>query len=123
MGEGMRLPFHYYNTHIIPLMDYRNLNRSFVMNKALYKSRLPLLNSDVYVLLSLAYGCDSILTLQAYLSRYKRTLSPNEIQAKLEKLSSFGYINKVGGKYLLSLAGRNALNDLERRCREMRIDR
>src|SRR5438045_925514 len=108
-------------------MSYRNLNRAFVLNKAMVSyhrsSGVLMRSSDVFVLLSLSFGCDSIISVQAYLKRFYRTFSLNEVSAKLQRLQGLEYVERSGVKWILTIAGRNALNELERLVRDCRYDK
>lgn len=68
----------------------------------------------------------SLVELKQYMRRFKRAMSDDVLIKYLRRLISVGYVEGFGHwpvRYSLTLNGRNALNDLEKRCRETRYDK
>jgi hypothetical protein len=112
-------------------MQFRNLYRVFVINKAVlgWSKGLPVEISDGQISLLIAISTRdsfSLVELREYMKRFKRTMSDNVLICYLKELVNVGYLDSFGYwpvRYRLSVTGRNALKDLEKRCRETRVDK
>ncbi len=112
-------------------MEYRNLNRVFTFNKAFRAWRREegydsLKGSHINIMLSPAQfgtGGVGLVRLFGHLKRFGRQLSYNEIQIFCNEMCEYGLVSISGrypAVYSLTLFGKNALNALEKRCRETR---
>lgn len=129
MGEVVRLPLPFITTiNLGDNMDYRNLYRYFVFNRAFdawNKERFKRGAANVLIALS-TKEYYTITELYNKMKRYNRGMALDVLYGYLRELKACDYINAEGSypvKYSLTLAGRNALYDLERRCRDIRANR
>lgn len=112
-------------------MQVRNLVRCFVFNRALYSfakdAGYSLKGMDVNVLLSLWLLDDvkgiGVTALLAYLRRFSRSMSAEQLIDILRRCGGVGLVESNKGRYKLTLAGKNAILALEKKCRETRWDR
>jgi len=68
----------------------------------------------------------SLTEMDDFLSKFNRGISQIRITKYWKDLISCGYVICFGVnpcRYSLTMEGRNALNDLEKRCRETRYDK
>lgn len=110
------------------------MNRVFCFNKAFRAWRREggydsLKGSHINIMLSMTQfgtGGVGLVGMFCHLKRFGRQLSYNEIQVFCNELCGYGLVSISGrypAVYSLTVAGRNALNALEKRCRETRYDR
>jgi hypothetical protein len=112
-------------------MQYRNLYRYFTINKAANHWRkdtgVSLSEGQINLLIALTTGDNfSLVELREYMKRFKRAMADDVLLRYLKLLVSVGYVESFGYwpvRYKLTMNGKNALNDLERRCRETRYDK
>ncbi len=110
-------------------MQTRNIHRILVFYKALRlhnKEAEHKLNlTDVCILSSLNDGYYSILSISAHLKALGKTRGLNYISNALKAFRDNGFAeqHEINKRWTLTLAGRNALTALEKRCRETRYDK
>jgi hypothetical protein len=107
-------------------LDYRNIDRSLVLNKALRKfakRNFPLKPSELYILRAIAQGNTSNIAIQDYLKGFYRTYHTGIIANILNRFIALKIVTKTGVKYSLSFAGEAALKEIETLIRTTRIDK
>jgi DNA-binding MarR family transcriptional regulator len=115
-------------------MDYRNLNRQFIFNKALhlYNKNRPYSFSfpEVNVLLTIYHlqGSTGVkfADIANYLSSYYRSMALDVLIKKIQKFRTLNLVKSTGKApvlYSLTVEGKNVLNELELKCRDTRYDK
>jgi predicted transcriptional regulator len=107
-------------------LDYRNIDRTLVLNKALKKferENFKIKLTELFVLRSVAHGNNSIVSIQEHLKSFYRTYPTNMIADILTRFIDLKLVIKTGFKYDLSFAGEAALKSIEMLVRNTRIDK
>jgi hypothetical protein len=116
-------------------MDYRNIKRWFVINKALKTynkgNNTSYKHSDIALIFALTFCSDhtngpSIEELHKYLSSFNRGFRFDRLQERLNQFISSNLVHSAGNRpvrYSLTINGKNVLNELETRCRDTRYDK
>lgn len=108
-------------------MDLRNIKRWYVMNRAMKGIECVgvdrIRGSLVALLAGVLWSGGCVTELHAYLAKYGRGMRYDRLYNELSKCVAVGLVEKVGVRYRLTISGKNLLNDLEKRCREARIDK
>lgn len=114
------------------MSDLRNIKRTFCFGRALAKfnkkSFVKVIPSHVYVLYALfdeKQPC-TVQELQQCLKRNKHHYSTTVIKQHLTKFVVEGWLHAPAAypsRYSMTLEGRNALNEIERRLRNERSDK
>jgi hypothetical protein len=107
-------------------MDYRNIVRGLVLNKALKrftKRNYSLKMTELYILLAVAFGNDSALTVRSYLIDYYRTYPLSMITGTLARFVDLGLVVRSGVKYKITFTGESALKEVEQYLKDIRRDK
>jgi predicted GTPase len=116
-------------------MDYRNIKRWFVINKALNsynkEHSRTLKHSDLALIFAIAFSSDhsigpNIEELHKYLSSFNRGFRFDRLQERLNQFKAANLVHSAGNRplrYSLTINGKNVLNELETRCRDTRYDK